>query len=325
MRRDNENSWLDPLLSQQVHHEPAEFDFQRWSQEHPEEARLLEHGFEAPDLSRKITTHPLWRYIMKSRITRYSTAAVISVAALLVLTNLLGTSRNGGVALAAVQEKVAQVNTMIVRGEKVFTCAADPNVVYRFDLVKYVSRQYGYTEEGRIGDVLIYRIALNKPQRQCLILMSSWKKCLHFPCTDEQIAIMEKLSPTGAMDLLLQTNYKKLGTATIDGIDVEGFEFEDVKVIQNILPKHLFDIQQGQGTVWIGTRELLPVRIEGDLLIGQSLTTLLLDWRLHEVNTLDSYDVELDPNLFNTQIPEGYTEFKFSDIVPIKLSIPGLG
>ena len=57
--------------------------------------------------------------------------------------------------------------------------------------------------------------------------------------------------------------------AIIDGIDVEGFEFEDVKLIQNILPKHLFDIQQGRGTVWIGTKELLPVRIEGDLLIGR--------------------------------------------------------
>jgi hypothetical protein len=196
--------------------------------------------------------------------------------------------------------------------------------VYRFDLVKYVSRQYGYTEEGRIGDALIYRIALNKPQRQCLILMPLWKKCLHFPCTDEQIAIMEKLGPTGAMDLLVQTDYRKLGTATLDGVDVEGFEFQNVKPVQDILPKYLFDIQQGRGTVWVGTKELLPVRIEGDLLIGQSITTMLMDWRLHEVNTLDSYDVDLDPGLFNTQMPEGYTEFTFSDIVPIKLSIPGL-
>ena len=323
MRRDNDNSWLDPLLSQQVHHEPAEFDFRQWSQNHPEEARLLEHGFDIAVRSRTTTTYTIWRCIMGSRVTRYSAAAGIALAAL-VLLSIFWTS-DQGVALAAVQEKVAQVNTMIVRGEKVFTCVADPNVVYRFDLVKYVSRQYGYTEEGRIGDALIYRITLNKPQRQCLILMSPWKKCLHFPCTDEQIAIMEKLSPTGAMDLLLQTDYKKLGTAIIDGIDVEGFQFEDVKVVQNILPKHLFDIQQGRGTVWIGTKELLPVRIEGDLLIGQSLTTLLMDWRLHEVNTLDSYDVELDPNLFNTEMPEGYTEFKFSDIVPIKLSIPKLG
>ena len=323
MRRDNDNSWLDPLLSQQVHHEPAEFDFQRWSQRHPEEARLLEDGFETPGPSRKTATYPIWRCIMESRVTRYSAAAVIALAAL-VLLSIFWTS-DQGVALAAVQEKVAQVNTMIVRGEKVFTCVADPNVVYRFDLVKYVSRQYGYTEEGRIGDALIYRITLNKPQRQCFILMSPWKKCLHFPCTDEQIAIMEKLSPTGAMDLLLQTDYKKLGTAIIDGIDVEGFQFEGVKPVQNILPKHLFDIQQGRGTVWIGTKELLPVRIEGDMLIGRSLTTLLMDWRLHEVNTLDSYDVELDPNLFNTEMPQGYTEFTFSDIIPIKLSIPGLG
>jgi len=322
MRRDSDNSWLDPLLSQQVHHEPAPFDFQRWSQEHPEEARLLKHGFEMPGRSGKTTTYPIWRYIMESRVTRYCAAAVIALAAL-VLLSLFWTS-DQGVALAAVQEKVAQINTMILRGEKVFTCVADPNVVYSFDLVKYVSRQYGYTEEGRIGDTLVYRVTLNKPQQQCSILMPLWKKCLHFPCTDEQIAIMEKVSPTGVMDMLLGTEYKRLGPATIDGINVEGFQFEDVKPVQNILPKHLFDIQQGRGTVWIGTRELLPVRIEGDMLIGQSIATLLMDWRLYEANTLDSYDVELDPRLFNTEIPEGYTEFKFTDVIPIKLTIPGL-
>lgn len=325
MRRDKDNSWLDPWLSQQVHREPAEFDLQQWLQKHPEESRLLECGYETPSRSRKTATYPIWRCIMESRVTKYSAAAVIALAALLVLTNPFGTSNNGGVALAAVQEKVAQVNTMILRGEKVFTCVADPNVVYRFDLIKYISRQYGYVEEGRIHDALVYRIALNKPEQQCLVLLPLWKKCLRFPCTDGQIKIMEKLTPTGVVDVLLQTEYKKLGTATIDGIDVEGFEMQDVKPVQKVLPKHLFDIEGGKATLWVGTKELLPVRMEGDFLVGKTFTTLFMDWRLHEVNTLDSYEVELDPKLFNTEIPQGYTELKITDVIPIKLGLAGLG
>jgi hypothetical protein len=322
MRRDNDNSWLDPLLSRQVHHEPAAFDFQRWSREHPEEAGLLERGFETPGRGCTTATHPVWRFIMESQVTKYSAAAVVALAAF-VLLSLFWTS-DQGVALAAVQEKVAQISTMILRGEKAFTCVADPNVAFRFDVIKYISRQHGFTEEARIGEALVYHIAFNKPRQQCVILLPLWKKGLNFPWTDEQIQIMEKLSPTSVVDLLLQTEHKKLGTATLDGKEVEGFEYQDIKPVQDILPKGLFNIQQGKGTVWIATKELVPVRMEGDILIGKSVTTLLMDWRLHETSTLDSYDVELDPKLFNTDMPEGYTQLTLSDINSIKQMVPGL-
>lgn len=325
MTRDKDNPWLDPLLSRQIHHEPAEFDFPKWLQTHPDEARLLKRGFEHAGRSEEKNTHSIWRYIMESKMARYSVAALVVLAAAVVLLNPLRMSTSDGVALAAVQERVAQVDTMTLRGEKVFTCVAEPNLVFKFDLVKHLSRQYGYVEEGRTGEALVYRIILNKPQQQCLVLLPLWKKCLRFACTDGQIKIMEKLTPTGVVDILLETEYKKLGPGTIDGMDVEGFEFQDVKPLQKILPKHLFDMQQGKGTLWVGAKELLPVRMEGDFLIGKTFTTLFMDWRLHEVNTLESHDTELDPKLFDIEIPEGYTELKITDVIPIKLSLAGLG
>jgi hypothetical protein len=325
MKSDIDNSWLDPLLAQQVGHEPAEFDFTRWSQEHPEEARLLEHGSADTGRSRRTSTYLIWRCIMESKVTRYSAAAVVALAGALVLLSPFGTTKNGGVALAAVREKVAQVNTMVLRGEKVFSPVADPNIVFRFDVVKYFSRQYGHVEEGRMSGALAYRIVFNLPEKQCLILFPMWKKCLKRPCTEEQIKLLEKLTAVGVTDLLLETYCRKLGPAQIDGVAAEGFEMPDVKPIQNILPKYLFDIQQGSGTVWVSTRDLLPIRIEGDLLIGKSLATLFTDLHLHEVATLESHDVELEEGLFNTDIPEGYTEFQLSDVLPVKLSLAGLG
>jgi len=326
MRRDNDNSWLDPLLSQQVHHEPARFDFQRWSQEHAEEARLLEHGFEAPGRSRKSATYPIWRCIMESRVTRYSAAAVITLAALLVLTNPFGISKHGGVALADVQKRVAQVDTMILQGEKAFTPVADPNVTFRFAVTKYISRQYGYMEEGRLNGGLAYRIVLNKPELRTLVMLPLQKKCVRSPCTEDQIAIIEKMSSAGVIDVLLDgADYTRLGPGRIDGIDVEGFELHDIKPLENITPKYLFDIQQGTATVWVATKELLPVRMEGDILIGKSLATLFTDVRLHETCALEKYNTELDGSLFSTDIPEGYTELKLTDFIPIKLSLAGLG
>lgn len=260
---------------------------------------------------------------MESKVTRYSAAAVVALAGALVLLSPFGTTKNGGVALAAVREKVAQVNTMVLRGEKVFSPVADPNIVFRFDVVKYFSRQYGHVEEGRMSGALAYRIVFNLPEKQCLVLFPMWKKCLKRPCTEEQIKLLEKLTAAGVTDLLLETYCRKLGPALIDGVAAEGFEMQDVKPIQNILPKYLFDIQQGSGTVWVSTRDLLPIRIEGDLLIGKSLATLFTDLHLHEVAILESYDVKLEEGLFNTDIPEGYTEFQLSDVLPVKLSLAG--
>ena len=261
---------------------------------------------------------------MENRITKYSAAAVVVLAAAVVLLNPLVTSSNG-VALAAVQEKVAQVNTMVLRGEKVFSCVAEPNLVFRFDVVKYLWRQYGHVEEGRRNGALVYRLVLNRPERQFLLLLPVWKKCLKRPCTEEQIRIMEKVTPTGIMDLLLETQYRKLGPAQINGTAAEGFEFQDIRPVQNILPKYLFDLQQGTGTVWIGAHELLPIRIEGDLLIGKSMMTLFTDLRLHEVANLESCNVELDETLFRTETPAGYTELKLSDLVPGMSTLTSLG
>ncbi len=323
MRRNDDNPWLDPLLSQRIHREPAEFDFQNWLQAHPDEARLLEQGFGGAGRNKERDSYPIWRCIMVSKMTRYSAAAVIVLAATLVLLSPLGTSPSG-IALAAVQEKVAQVNTMVLRGEKVFATVAEPNVVFRVDVVKYFSRQYGHVEEGRMKGTLTYRMTLNVPEKQFLLLLPPWKKCLKRPCTEEQMQIIDRLAPARAMELLLGTESHKLGPAPINGIAAEGFEFQDFKPVQNILPKYLFDIQQGSGTVWVDTKELLPIRIEGDLLIGKSMMTLFTDLRLHEVAVLESHDVELEDNTFRMEIPEGYTEFQLTDVVAAGLSLVDL-
>lgn len=323
MKRDKDNSRLDPLLSQQIHHEPAEFDFRKWLQTHPEEARLLDRGFERAGRNEETDIQPIWRCIMVSRMTRYSVAAGIVLAATLVLLNPLGTSP-GGVALAAVQEKVAQVNTMVLRGQKVFSLVAEPNLVFRIDVVKYFSRQYGHVEEGRMKGTLVYRMTLNQPEKQFLFLLPPWKKCWKRPFTEEQMQIIDRLAPARVMDLLLETESRRLGPAQIDGIAAEGFEFQDIKSIQNIVPKYLCDIQEGAGTVWVSTKELLPIRIEGDILIGKSMVTLFADLRLHEVAVLESHDVALEDGTFRTEIPEGYTEFKLSDALPTGLNLVNL-
>ncbi len=137
--------------------------------------------------------------------------------------------------------------------------------------------------------------------------------------------MIERLTPTGVVDMLLETPYQELGISRIDGVEAEGFEVQDLKPLENIAPKFLLDIQQSTATIWVGTKELLPVRMEADMVLGKAFWNNFADVRCHEIAILDSYDVELDPNVFDTSIPEGYTEFKVMDLLPNKLGPAGLG
>lgn len=324
MKHDKNNKWLPPLLSQHVHRELAKFDFQKWAQEHPNESRLLQSGYTNSSRNAKTTIHNLWRFIMESKITRYSAAAVIAVAMAIVLLSPFGTPGNGGVVLADVQQNVDEIETMIIRGTKTFTRLGESNSVlefdgmkWEFDLVKYFSKQHGLVEEGYIGDKLIYRFTFNRPKRQTLLVLPLLKKYGTFASTDKQMQLLENGTPKGIINLLMGGDYQKLGRDNINGVEVEVFEFQDPVTFKEILPKAILDLQSVKGKVWIGIKEQMPVRVEGDMLVSKSFMTMFNDLNLHEVNTFGEYNIELDEDIFNTNPPEGYTELTLSDILPL--------
>jgi hypothetical protein len=323
MMRNDSNNWLERLLAKHMYHEPAKFDFQRWSQMHPEESRLLEGGFKDSGQTHETTIFYVLRCIMKSNVTRYSAAAVVALAIGLVLLDPFGWSKHSGVVLADVQKKIAETDTMVFRGQKIFTCTDDPNKSLTFDVVKYISKVYGHTEEGYVGGKQIYRFTLNLPEKQTIIVLPMHQKYLAFPCTEGQIKMLNNLTPDGVIDLLLQMDYKALGTSDINGVEAEGFEFHDFKAVQDIVPKFLFDIKEGKGVVWVGVKELLPVKLEADAVICPSLMTRFTECRLHEFCVLESYNVELGEELFSTAVPEGYTELKITDFLPVKAGLAG--
>ncbi|MFH1717929.1 MAG: hypothetical protein ABIF19_11295 [Planctomycetota bacterium] len=337
MKRDKDNKWLDPLLTQYLHRQPAKFDLEKWAREHPNEARLLQNGYEDSGRKAKNKVHIIWRFIMESKVTRYSAAAVVTVAVTLVLLSPFGTSRIGGVVLADVQKKVDGIETMVIRGTKTCTRPGEPNNVFEFDgmklefdLVKYFSKQHGLVEEGYIGDKLFYRFTFNRPKRQTLLLLPPYKKYGTFTSTDKQMQLLENGTPKGIINLLMDGDYRKLGRDNINGAEVEVFEFQDTESFKGILPKAIMDIQSVQGKVWIGIEEQMPVRVEGDMGIGKSFMSMFQELNLHEVNTFGDYNIELDEDIFDTTPPEGYTEVTLSDILQFipaeaKAGLAGLG
>ena len=333
MKEQKDEKWLDETISRSIDFGDVKFEAEKWREKY-----ILNKSHKASYSYFKFKPHyNIWRFIMENRITRYSAAAVIVLAMALVLLGPFGTPGNGGVVLADVQQKVAGIETMIIRGTKTFTHPGEDGDVFEvngvkgeFDLVKYFSKQYGLVEEGYVGENLIYRITFNLPRRQTLVVFPPWKKYVTFTSTDKQMQLLENLTPKGIMNLLLGGDHQELGRDTINGVEVEVFEFQDTEPFKGLMPKAIFDIQSLKGKVWIGIKEQIPLRVEGDFVIGKSLMSMFHELNLHEVNTLGEYNVELDEDIFDTKPPEGYTELTLSDILPfiplkVKAGITGLG
>jgi len=338
MKNDNDNQWLDPMLEQHIQREPEAFDFEKWAENHPEETQLLHSGFKDSGRSAKSKTLKIWRFIMESKITRYSAAAAIVLATTFVLFGPSWAPGNGSVVLADVQQKVEEAETMIIRGTKTFMRPGEDGELFEFDgvpcvfdLVKYFSKQHGFVEEGYAEGKLFYRITFNFAEERTLIVIPKYKKYITFTFVDAIKKMMENFStPNGIFNLLLECDHKTLGRDKLDGIDVETFEFRKTELFEELLPKPVFDIQAFKGKVWIGIKEQLPVRIEGDLRVGKSFMTAFNELNLHEVNTLEEFNVEIDEGVFDTHPPEGYTELTISDILQVipteaKAGVAGLG
>ncbi|MBW7992821.1 MAG: hypothetical protein FVQ84_22765 [Planctomycetes bacterium] len=326
MKEHKDEKWLEETISRATDLGRVKFDAEKWKDKY-----ILDKSHKTSYSNFKFKPHyNIWRIIMESRFTRYSAAAVVALAAALVLFGPFGPSKNGSVAMADVQEKIEQIDTMIFSGHKAFSSVDDPNVTYNFDFVKYISKQYGITEQGYIKDTLVYTITFNLPKKEARIVMHAWKKYLKFQCSDKQLEIMEKLDPKGIVELLTQADYEKLGFSEINGIEVEGFAFDNTEVNKEAFPESIFNIQQSNGRIWVGVEELIPVRMETDISIGKCLFTAFNKFNVHEVLVLKDYNVDLDEEKFDTEIPEGYTELTLSDFlsaIPLKVkaSITGLG
>ena len=258
---------------------------------------------------------------MESKVTRYSAAAVIVFGMALVLLGPFGAPGNGGVVLADVQQKVADVETMIIRGQKTLLHPGEDGDLFefdgvkaQFDIVKYHSKQHGFVEEGYAGDSLFYRATFNLPKRQTLLVFPAYEKYVTFTSTDAQAQLLENL-PNGIVNLLVGSDYKELGRDNIDGVETEGFEFQTIESLKNLLPRPVLHMKDFKGKIWIGIEEQLPVRLEAELSIGKSLMTMFNDLILHEVNVLDEYNVAIDEDIFDIEPPEGYTEITLGDIL----------
>ncbi|UCD49181.1 MAG: hypothetical protein JSW27_16810 [Phycisphaerales bacterium] len=278
----------------------------------------------------------LWRFIMESKMTRYSAAAVVMLAAVLVLLSPFGSSKNGSIALADVVEKVRQMPTVVHREEYVFSEIGQEEpgheaATVTFDVLKYASEEYGVAQD--VFDdkgTLIAQVYFLAETQQGMIVSHTEKKYGKVSLPGNIYNRAEApLTPRGLVEYFTSGHYTSLGPARFGNFDVEGFETADPNVLFPVPEplRSLFPVTDIIARLWIDVQTSLPVGVEAEFNTDRGLLTGFE--KLHcECRAYDfRWNAEIPPGTFDPNIPDDYTELKVTDFIPAeaKVGLVGLG
>ena len=261
----------------------------------------------------------LWRIIMESKVTKYSAAAVVTLATVLVLMSPFGTSKNGSILLADVVDKVHHMNTVIHKEKRIVREIGKEEPSGMADVVKYLSEKHGYAEHSfDENGALMFRAYFLKETKQFIIVFPAEKKYLKLSLPEEIFNRLTMiLTPRGLVDYCTSLKYTELGRAEFDNFDVEGFETTDPNVFPIPEPLRLvFPARDLVARLWIDVETSLPVGIESEFNTDRGLLTGFK--RLHgEFKAYDlQWNAELPEGVFDPNIPDDYTELKITDFIP---------
>ncbi|MHC5060709.1 MAG: hypothetical protein ACYTFK_06465 [Planctomycetota bacterium] len=215
----------------------------------------------------------IWRIIMKSKITKLATAAIIIIAALAGIQKFTGSIDGASVAWAEVVEQINnytkyKCRQRIVRQQGPQFPTMD---VYHLNL----SQRRQEVEDGSIHVIDMRGTDATTVELYPDQMKATVTKLIGFgPKKDPHIIEMVKRFE--------QESTERLGTKKVNGKTLQGFRHQ---------PNEYNDF-----TVWVDPRMKLPVEIE--LIHTQSGQTIFLDEF--------EFDFELGPEAFSTEVPANY-------------------
>ncbi len=228
--------------------------------------------------------HPLWReFLMRNRIVQLA-AVVAILAAVGVISYHLGVSPGGaGVAWGEVLTQIQNAPTVTYKAHLTMNDPQRRQVVDESDI--YVDQnqrcRIDSHKDGR------YMIKYLVPARKTfVVILPQLKRYMQGTLSDVEAAeMLEQQDPRQWCQQVLAEDYSKLGRSEIEGVEVEGIEAK----------------QENQTIrLWVDVKTKWPVRIEADGKVGQYRQS-------HMVLDHFQWDAQLDPGLFEPNIPADYT------------------
>lgn len=266
---------------------------------------------------------------MENKVTRYSAAAVITLSMVLILFGPFGISDNGGIVWAEVVRNMDKVQMFVHKEQRFYHELGQEEPFLKTDVIKHCCPKYGvveeqYTTEGE----LMHRAYVLREPREMVAVLPETKKYFRMPTSDGTVQLVDLLTPRVLIEHFMAIEHKDLGRSRIDGRDVEGFEAIDTE----IWPIHdkfhfLFPVKQITWRFWIDVESSLPVRAEYEVITDRGLLTGMKKLKAVCKAYDFEYHHEARKEAFEPNIPDDYTEFKLTDLIPIeaKAGFVGLG
>ena len=248
---------------------------------------------DAHERQKSALTEPnIWRIIMESRVTKLAAAAVIIIAVLVGIHQIGGS----GVAWAEVVSNIGKVKAFAYKMK--MSMKNMPGVpvgkTMNLEIDAWISKDIGMRMDSRTEDKLISKSYVLLRQGTVISVIPEEKKYIRMTLTDGLFEEMQKDNgdPRKMVDEFMKCEYRKLGPSIIDGIEVEGIQSKDPKIVGGVL-----------GTVvarlWVAVENDLPVRME---IACYSNGKKVMDMVMDEFQ----WDIELDAAWFEPDIPDDY-------------------
>lgn len=245
-----------------------------------------------------------WRIIMNNKMTKFAAAVIVLVG--MVIVHQFGGSIDGAsVAWADVVDNIERIRTSTFR-----TTTSIEGLSYvkggapqETDGLAYYSSNYGMRMDTYENGALI-RVEHWIPEERLIVTINNQMKTFsHRFFTEEEFRNkFKKREPKEFIKHIMSFEYTELGRETIDGVEVEGVEVTDPKV----MPESM--VETVAVCLWVDVETNLPVRIEmkgtaanGSIKIEQVLDVLELDG-------------EVEATVFEPDIPGDYTLFSEAEI-----------
>ncbi len=277
-------------------------------------ARILADAEAALDKSREPGSAEfqptIWRKIMKSPVTKLSSAAAVIIA-VAVGAAYFGTSIDGTSAvLAEVIQNVEQVNSAIMHEKRIFTCDGKEVLFLNSDAVRYYSSEYGAREDMYNPEGLLlhqtYWLAKENVRIRVVPPMEQYERT---ELTEAERGIWGQPSFRAIVELLRAEKPTELGRKKVNGRETEGFEIAGSKIV-GILP---IQVDSGVARFWVDVETSLPLRYEAELLTSDKLVTPMTDGKPIQIAVTGhqlQWNVEIEPGIFEPNIPRDYTLIK---------------
>lgn len=206
----------------------------------------------------------IWRIIMKNAKTKIAITAAIIVAAL-ILFNIA--PNDGSVLWAEVPDNVRAAGAFSYRVRMELSGLIHHNEG-DYEAMITISPEHGVRIDSYRDGRNYARLYLSRAEQRTLLVVPKENVRLEMTLTD---ALFEKIAressyPEKMVEKFAEYYDTELGRSTIDGIEVEGIECHDPRLVEGVL-KGVAGWAVGDvvGRLWADTEQNLPVKLEGQI------------------------------------------------------------